>query len=63
MIAEESNRYADQALEKRKFNVISTEDIKAYCGFAILMGIVVLPSREDYWKKDIEVQPYCRSHQ
>ena len=52
MIAEESNRYADQVLEKRKFNVISIEDIKAYFGFAILMGIVVLPSREDYWKKD-----------
>ena len=30
MFAEESIRYADQVLEKRKFNVISVEHIKAY---------------------------------
>ena len=34
MIAEESNRYADQVLEKRKFNVISIKDMKAYFAFA-----------------------------
>ena len=28
------------------------EEMKAYFGFIILMGIVRLPSLYDYWKKD-----------
>ena len=35
-----------------KWDPISIEDMEAYFGFNILMGINSLPSHEDYWKKD-----------
>ena len=31
---------------------VTTDDIQALLGFPILMGIVQLPSLDDYWKKD-----------
>ena len=31
---------------------VTTDDIQALLGFSILMGIVQLPSLDDYWKKD-----------
>lgn len=38
--------------QKEQWTPISVEEFKAYMGFCILMGIVRLPSIEDYWKKD-----------
>ena len=35
-----------------KWDPISIEDLEAYFGFNILMGINSLSSLEDYWKKD-----------
>ena len=52
MIAEESKGMHIKCWRKGNLMYLSIEDIKAYFGFAILMGIVVLPSQEDYWKKD-----------
>ena len=31
---------------------ITVEDVKAFLGFSILMGINVLPSIDDYWQRD-----------
>ena len=53
-ITDESNRYRQQVLGNEQTQ-ISLDDVKAFLGFTILMGIVVLPSREDYWKKDIRL--------
>jgi len=35
-----------------KWNPITTQELEAYFGFNILMGINCLPSIEDYWKKN-----------
>ena len=52
MITEQSNLFAEQAMEQEEFQrwvKITTEEIKAYLGFIILMGLVRLPSIYDYW--------------
>ncbi len=35
---------------------LTISELKAYMGFCVLMGIVRLPSIEDYWKKDVHFQ-------
>ena len=40
-----------------KWTQVTVEELQAYMGFMILMGIVHLPSIYDYWKKD-EVYHY-----
>ena len=40
-----------------KWTQVAVEELQAYMGFMILMGIVHLPSIYDYWKKD-EVYHY-----
>lgn len=55
MIVQQCNLYAQEVMSEEKYEnwkEISTEDIEAYFGFMILMGINSLPSLEDYWKKD-----------
>ena len=55
LIVEETNRYALSCMGEQKYqlwNTISHDDIKAYFGSMILMGLVRLPSLYDYWKKD-----------
>ena len=55
MIVEQSNLYAMEVMSDEKYekwDPISIEDMEAYFGFNILMGINSLPSLEDYWKKD-----------
>ena len=55
LIVEETNRYALSCMGEQKYqlwNTISNEDIKAYFGSMILMGLVHLPSLYDYWKND-----------
>ena len=56
IIVEESNRYAAQVMgdeRYREWRKITHEDVKAFFGFSILMGIDHLPSSvDDYWSKD-----------
>ena len=55
VIVEESNRYAREVMGDEKYDtwrVITADEVKAYLGFSILMGIVQLPSLDDYWKRD-----------
>ena len=55
IIVEESNRYAGQVMGEeryREWKKITKEDVKAFLGFSILMGINHLPSVDDYWSKD-----------
>ena len=55
MIVEESNRYARQVMGEEQYthwNKITVQELKAYLGFRILMGINHLPSVDDHWSKD-----------
>ena len=54
-IVDETNRYADQMqtpAQKEQWTPLTVDELKAYMGFCMLMGIVRLPSIEDYWKRD-----------
>ena len=60
LIVEESNRYAAECMGPEKYDKwteITVEELCAYMGFMLLMGIVHLPSVDDYWKND-EVYHY-----
>ena len=49
----ESNRYAEQVMGNEKFakwTKITVDEMKAFLGFSILMGICKLPAIKDYWK-------------
>ena len=50
----ESNRYAQECMGEQfaTWQPITVEELLAYMGFMILMGIVRLPRTEDYWKKN-----------
>ena len=51
----QSNIYASEVMSEESFSnwhKISLEELKAYFGFYILMGINRLPSLDDYWKLD-----------
>ena len=54
IIVQETNRYASDVLSDRYSNWqnVTSEEVLAYLGFKILMGINVLPSNDDYWKRD-----------
>ncbi len=55
MIVEQTNLYAEEVMTGEKYdkwNPITTQELQAYFGFCILMGINTLPSIEDYWKKN-----------
>ena len=50
LIVDETNRYATQALQgTEKEWSTNAEEIKAYLGFMILMGVNKLPEIRDYW--------------
>ena len=53
-IIEETNRYARQVLGEniKSWTDVKEEDILAFLGFTVLMGINQLPSIKDYWRKD-----------
>ena len=58
-IVAESNRYALQVMGVEaymKWTRITADEFKAYLGFSILMGIVHLPEKRDYWR----MNPYLR---
>ena len=51
----ESNRYAEEVMGTEKYSKwtkITAEELKAFLGFSILMGINQLPTVKDYWKKN-----------
>ena len=53
-MVEETNRYASACLGDRSetWTAVTADELCAYMGFMILMGLVKLPSLRDYWKKD-----------
>ena len=54
LMVTESNRYAEEVMESEKFATwtkITVDELKAFLGFSILMGINQLPAVKDYWKK------------
>ena len=54
------DKYAAECMGLEKFekwNKVTVEELCAYMGFMLLMGIVHLPSLYDYWKND-EVYHY-----
>ena len=54
-IVVESNRYARQVMGDQRYQnwtKITREELKAFIGFSILMGINRLPSVDDYWSND-----------
>ena len=54
-IVEQSNRYAAQCKGEQfeTWQPITVEELCAYLGFMVLMGIARLPCLRDYWKKDV----------
>ena len=54
-IVEQTNLYAKQTMDEgqyAKWHDVTVEELKAYLGFFVLMGILKLPSIDDYWKTD-----------
>ena len=52
-IVAETNRYATLCLKQdQHWEETTIEELQAYFGFLILMGIVRLPSIRDYWRTD-----------
>ena len=53
-IATETNRYASLCLKEKydKWDKVTIEELYAYFGFMILVGIVNLLSIKDYWRND-----------
>ena len=54
-IVEQSNKYAAECMGEQfqTWQPITVDELCAYFGFMILMGIVRLPGLGDYWKKDM----------
>ncbi|XP_026735864.1 piggyBac transposable element-derived protein 4-like [Trichoplusia ni] len=55
MIVDQTNLYASQ-VGNRNWTPTTVEEIKAFLGVLIQMGIHVLPSIEDYWSSDPVLQ-------
>ena len=54
-IVAQTNLYAKQIMEEEKYNKwekITRDELRAYIGFCILMGIANLPALDDYWSTD-----------
>ena len=52
MITVQSTLYAEQSMGEEMYqlwNRITVEEVKAYLGFFLLMGLIPLPSIYDYW--------------
>ena len=63
-IVGQNNMYAQQVLVEKyeDFQEVSVEEMKAYFGFMILMGLVSLLALDDYWRRDplLHLWCYCR---
>ena len=54
-IVKESNAYANVAMGNEKYDKwskITVDELRAFLGFSVLMGINHLPSLNDYWSRD-----------
>ena len=54
-MVEQSNLYAKEVMGEERYECwskITREELRAYLGFCILMGINHLPALDDYWSKD-----------
>ena len=54
-IVDQTNKYAFQCIGSPAFlswDILTVEELQAYMGFLILMGLAHLPSLSDYWSKD-----------
>ena len=54
-IVKQTNLYAEQVMGGEKYaswEKITREELRAYLGFCILMGLVRLPAIDDYWSTD-----------
>ena len=54
-MVEQTNLYAKEVMGEEKFNSwckVTREELRAYLGFCILMGINHLPALDDYWSTD-----------
>ena len=54
-IVEQTNLYAKEVMGGEKYDAwdkVTTDELKAYLGFCILMGINRLPALDDYWSSD-----------
>lgn len=53
-ITDQSNLYAEQVLGDKyvEWEKITVEELRAYFGFMVLMGLVSLPAIDDYWRRD-----------
>ena len=54
VITEQSNLYAEQVLGDKyvEWEKVTVEELRAYFGFMVLMGLVPLPAIDDYWRRD-----------
>ena len=54
VITEQSNLYAEQVLGDKyvEWEKITVDELRAYFGFMVLMGLVPLPAIDDYWRRD-----------
>lgn len=57
LIAQQTNLYARQVIGD-KWSCVTDQEVLAFIGFSILMGINQLPALTDYWRRD----PYFRYH-
>ena len=60
LIVEQTNKYAAECMGQEKYekwDKVTVEELCAYMGFMLLIGIVHLPSLYDYWRND-EVYHY-----
>ena len=51
-IVAETNRYAAARGPDSKWRDTTVEELRAYIGINIIMGIVVLPDQKSYWSTD-----------
>ena len=61
-IVKETNRYARSVMGEvryEKWETVKREDLYAYFGIMVMMGLVDLPCLQDYWKRDPLI--YCPS--
>ena len=52
LIVEQTNLYAEQNLGEDERDKVTVEELRAYFGFKIMMGLVPLPAVDDYWRRD-----------
>ena len=54
VITVQSNLFAEEVLGDKyvEWEKITVEELRAYFGFMVLMGLVPLPAIDDYWRRD-----------